>query len=311
MGKNSKSKNQKKKKKKSGPELFDEYYADIYGERWPSLKKALLAEKEHTILVNPYGDFNPNGLESFYQYPNLYVSPHKVTIEEKENEKLPLYFLDGASALAPLSLNILPGDDVLDLTAAPGGKSLIMAYALKGKGTLTANDKSENRRFRLHSVLKKSLPKEFFLHHVRVTGFDASGWCLHEKEAYNKILLDAPCSSERHVLESPEHLKEWRLGRTKRLAALQWSMLASAWLVLKPGGSLVYSTCSLSPLENDRVVEKLVKKFKEEIIVESPTLPLGEKTQYGTLVLPDRAGMGPFYLSLLNKKPKAKGAKGA
>lgn len=294
MGKNS-------KKKKGGQEHFEDYYSSLYGDRWEGLKEALLMAKSHTVLVNPYGSFDPSSLESFYQYPNLYQSPQKIDVEEKEDEPLPLYFLDGASALAPLSLNIKPGDDVLDLTAAPGGKSLIMAYALKGKGHLTANDKSENRRFRLHAVLKKSLPEEFFRNHIRVTGFDASAWCLHEKEAYNKILLDAPCSSERHVLESPEHLKEWRVGRTKRLAGLQWAMLASAWLVLKPGGKLVYSTCSLSPLENDGVVKKLVKKFGDQVSVEFPKLPFGEKTEHGTLILPDNGGMGPFYLSILSK----------
>ncbi len=297
----------RKKKKGNGAALFEEYYSELYQERWPTLKEALLAPKEHTLLINPYGDFKEEGLESFYGYDHLYKLKEEILREEaNDEEKLPVYFLDGASALAPLCLDVQSGDRVLDLCAAPGGKSLILAYALRESGSLTANDKSENRRFRLHSVLKRSLPEPFFQESVRVTGFDASAWCLHEKEAYNKILLDAPCSSERHVLESPEHLKEWRIGRTKRLATLQWSMLASAWLVLETGGRLVYSTCSLSPLENDGVVKKLIKKFGESVEVLTPHFPsdlnCGEASEYGTLFLPDKGGMGPFYLSILHKK---------
>ncbi|CAM9839845.1 unnamed protein product, partial [Chrysoparadoxa australica] len=246
-------------------EIFDQFYSEIYGERWPKLKEALLAEKDHIVLRDSY------------------------------------YFLDGASAFAPLALNIEPGDDVLDLCAAPGGKSLIMAFLLGDQGSLTSNDKSQDRRLRMLQNFKNFLPEEFVENQLRVTGFDAGAWCLHEKEAYNKILLDAPCSSERHILESPSHLSEWRQGRTKRLSTLQWTMLASAWLVLKSGGTLVYSTCSISPLENDKVIAKLLKKFKEEVTVTFPEIPGGEKTDHGTILLPDHSGYGPFYLSVLQK----------
>lgn len=285
-------------KKQSGAEIFDQFYSEIYGERWPKLKEALLAEKDHIVLVNPYKEQTPTW-ESFHQAPNLFFKPeHEFQGPDKRDS---YYFLDGASAFAPLALNIEPGDDVLDLCAAPGGKSLIMAFLLGDQGSLTSNDKSQDRRLRMLQNFKNFLPEEFVENQLRVTGFDAGAWCLHEKEAYNKILLDAPCSSERHILESPSHLSEWRQGRTKRLSTLQWTMLASAWLVLKSGGTLVYSTCSISPLENDKVIAKLLKKFKEEVTVTFPEIPGGEKTDHGTILLPDHSGYGPFYLSVLQK----------
>lgn len=285
-------------KKQSGAEIFDQFYSEIYGERWPKLKDALLAEKDHIVLVNPHKEQTPPW-ESFHGAPNLFLKPDQEF--QSPDKRDSYYFLDGASAFAPLALNIEPGDDVLDLCAAPGGKSLIMAFQLGDHGSLTSNDKSQDRRLRMLQNFKNFLPEEFVENQLRVTGFDAGAWCLHEKEAYNKILLDAPCSSERHILESPSHLSEWRQGRTKRLSTLQWTMLASAWLVLKSGGTLVYSTCSISPLENDKVIAKLLKKFKEEVKVTFPEIPGGEKTDHGTILLPDHSGYGPFYLSVLQK----------
>lgn len=285
-----------KKSKKSGAEKFDDFYRSVYADRWETLKEALKEETDHIVLCNPSFEI-PSEWKSFHGHPHLFFKPQ----EDLKSSKFKYYFLDGASAFAPLSLDIQPEDQVLDLCAAPGGKSLIMAYLLGPKGKLTANDKSMDRRLRLLQNLKDYLGVEKVENQVRVTGFDAGAWCLHETEAYNKILLDAPCSSERHVLESPSHLKDWREGRTKRLSTLQWTMLASAWLVLKKGGRLVYSTCSLSPLENDKVVEKLIKKFGHEVEVLKPKIPGGEETEFGSILLPDQSGYGPFYLSVLNK----------
>lgn len=293
-----------KKNKNDGEAQFHEFYESYYKERWPKILEAFKESKGHILLQNPHSTkqiAKELNLGHFADCEFLYQLNGE-DLPAPAGDPLPYYFLDGASAYAPLALKVSPGDNVLDLCAAPGGKSLIMAFALKGDGHLTANDKSENRRFRLRRVLKDYLPEEFFESGIRVTGFDAGGWCLHEKEAYNKILLDAPCSSERHIFDSEQHLKDWRPGRTKRLAALQWTMLASAWLVLEKGGRLVYSTCSISPLENDGVVKKLAKKFKEECHFIFPAIPDGERSEFGTLLMPDKSGHGPFYLSVIEKR---------
>lgn len=301
------AKEKRKKNKKKGGAEFGRFYSEAYGERWQALKESLCGPKNHVLLVNPCRKIESAPeltKNSFSGIKNVFVSPQDglPPPEAPEGELLPYYFLDGASAYAPHALNIKSGEKVLDLCAAPGGKSLIMAFQLLEGGHLTANDKSENRRFRLKRVLESYLPASFCSEQLRITGFDAGGWCLHEQEAYDKILLDAPCSSERHLLENPQHLTEWRPGRTKRLAANQWTMLASAWLVLKYGGRLVYSTCSISPLENDGVVQKLIKKFGEECEIIFPEISGGERSDYGTLLLPDKSGHGPFYLSVIEKK---------
>ncbi len=287
----------KKKKQLTGPELFNEFYQEVFGERWLSLRDSLLQEKSYVLLKNPYKDFDTTALKAFFDLPHLFELEQKT--EDPGDGKA--YFLDGASALAPYALDVKPGEDVLDLCAAPGGKSLILAYALQGEGNLTANDKSPNRRGRLKQNLQQFIPEDIFEKIVRVTGHDASSWCLHETEAYDKILLDAPCSSEKHVLESPKHLDEWKVNRTKRLSTLQWTMLASAWAVLRPGGRIVYSTCSISPLENDQVVAKLVKKFGAQVKRIPCPYPLGDESEFGTWITPDKHGHGPFFLSILEK----------
>lgn len=284
-----------KNKSRCGSDKFHDYYQGLYGERWPSLIDAMKEKPRHIVLVNPFADDEHDFKEWL---------PHAYHFEEvmepaQEGPLAPYYFMDGASYLAPYALAPKPGDDVLDLCAAPGGKSLVLAYLMQGQGRLIANDKSTDRRFRLQRVLRQYLPQGFLEAGVKVTGFDASGWCLYEQEAYDKILLDAPCSSERHVLNSEKHLNEWSEKRSKRLAALQWKMLASAWIVLKKGGRLVYSTCSLSHWENEGVVAKLIKKYPVDVI--SSEFPGGEKLEHGSIFLPDSSGYGPFYLAILEK----------
>ena len=242
----------------------------MFGERWPALLEALKGEGCATELR--FGD----GLEPYY--------------------------LDEASVFAAKSLGVEPGDRVLDMCAAPGGKSLVLASGLKGEGSLQSNDRSPDRRLRLSHVLENSLPEQW-RSVVSVTGYDGVKFGMHKKESYDRILLDAPCSSDRHVLNAPEHLKVWSVKRVKRLAVEQGSLLASAVDALAPGGTLVYSTCALSPMENDDVVKKILKKRPAMRLDEIAQIPAGaDRTECGVHILPDRAaGRGPIYCARLVK----------
>ena len=97
---------------------------------------------------------------------------------------------------------------------------------MQNKGILVSNDRSAARRARIHKIFDEYFPKTEQKNH-KVTGHDASKWCLYEKSAYDKVLLDAPCSSERHVLEDPKELATWAPGRTKAIAVMQFAMLAA------------------------------------------------------------------------------------
>ncbi|WP_428768595.1 RsmB/NOP family class I SAM-dependent RNA methyltransferase [Treponema sp. HNW] len=264
-----------------GSEGFDAYYSELYKERWPRLREA------------------------------LFTSPRYIALPARNSAPAEDYFLDAGSISAALSLPIEDDCRILDMCAAPGGKSLILAsrIASMSGSSLVCNEVSGSRRNRLVSVLNtyvSSLERE----KISITGYDAARWCRRETECFDRILLDAPCSSERHVLQDAKYLAQWSPARIKHLAHTQWALLSSAFRLLKSGGYLLYATCALSPAENDEVVQKLFKKFQNArgVSMEAPELfgsyrlPRAEASAFGMHILPDTAeGAGPMYFSLINK----------
>ncbi len=266
-----------------GPAGFEAFYSGVYGQRWPTLKEALLGKIFYYELSS--------GLEKSY-------------------------FLDEASFVAARFLGIRPGMRVLDLCAAPGGKALVLLSQLLERGSpgtidYTANERSGQRRARLRGVLQEHLPSGAY-QAVSIAGHDAGKWGLYEQNAYDRILLDVPCSSERHLLHKPKHLMTWSPGRSKRLAQQAYAFLLAAITALRPGGFLLYSTCSLSPLENDKVIERAMDRIgkkgsapirPDNAEYHSDLPPRIEQTERGYIILPDRAdGRGPIYFSRIQKQ---------
>jgi len=263
----------KDKNKQTGAELFDAYYSELFGERWTSLRSALLGEARQIGY-------------------------------SKKLQKT--YYLDAGSVRAAQTLPLEGAETIADFCAAPGGKSLVIASEMDDDARLVSNERSRDRKNRLQKVLDEHLQPEI-LSRVSVSGYDASCWCNYEREAYDRILLDAPCSSERHVLADSKYLSLWTPARIRNLAVAQWALLSSAFLVLKTNGYMVYSTCALSHAENDGIIQKLLKKYSNAEIIGLPQedkygLCDGEKTEFGVHVLPDRQnGAGPLYFSLIHK----------
>ena len=268
-----------------GMSAFRAHYEAIYGEAWEVIGEALLRDPAYLRL----GDVQP-------------------------------YFLDAASYLCARTLDVGNEHRVLDMCAAPGGKTLVLAGMRPsgipdtevGTFTLTANDLSRARRTRLKRVVEAHLAASI-QPLVRVTGFDASRWGLHEPQAYDRILCDVPCSSERHVIGSESDLAKWKASRPKQLAQRQYAILCAGIDALRPQGRLVYSTCALDPKENDGVVRKALARraglvqpgataSRVRQLAEEHGLPPPIETECGVMYRPDlHAGMGPMYISLLEK----------
>jgi 16S rRNA (cytosine1407-C5)-methyltransferase len=255
---------------------FDTYYENLYGRRWPLLRESLLAPPEGAVYAE--------GLRKPYR-------------------------MDGASILAAQSLRLPPEEEgpglLLDACAAPGGKSLVIASRM-GSLRLLSNEFSGERRRRLSLVLDEHL-EEGTRKQVTLSGFDAAAQGARRSEwgRFAGILLDAPCSSERHVIRNKKALEAWTAARPRSLAKRQWALLSAAFLLLRPGASLVYSTCALSAEENDPVVERLFEKYGAGAIPNPPDFPGGEETRRGRLILPDRCnGMGPMYVARIRKAPQ-------
>ena len=268
------------KEKLCGAEGFEKYYSELYGERWLKLKQAFA---------------NPTDSVEYH-----------VTGAQKS------YFLDSASILAALCLPLNDAHDILDLCAAPGGKTLVLASCMDKSAVLSSNERSPQRKHRLATVVQECLPPDIN-ERITVSCSDGATWCTRQTECFDSILLDAPCSSERHVIADPKYLDQWSLSRIKTVTMEQWALLSSAYRLLRRGGYLLYSTCALCPQENDRMIERLAKKFQIELVEPAPgkqkitefaqfDLPEYEKTEYGWQILPDKAnGAGPIFFSLIKK----------
>lgn len=263
---------------------FDLYYSKEYGERWTALKESLAQES----------------------------SPVSYCVDKECRT----YFLDSASILAAGCLPLSGAKNILDMCAAPGGKTLVLASLMDQDAELLSNERSFDRKQRLVKVCDEHLPQSI-RERIKISCQDAAVMCTKNGEIFDAILLDAPCSSERHVLADPKYLDQWTPARIKTLAMTQWSILSSGWRMLKPGGYMVYSTCALANAENDGVIERLLKKFDNASVIQDFTfnenirkftdskLPVPVKTKYGNVVLPDvNDNCGPIYFCVIHKVDK-------
>ncbi|MDR2785755.1 MAG: 16S rRNA methyltransferase [Treponema sp.] len=214
------------------------------------------------------------------------------------------YFLDRASILASESLRIPDKGEILDACAAPGGKTLVIASRMGKEVTLLANELSGNRRRRLVNTLNEHADDEL-RGRITVSGFDAAALAGKKSEhcRFAAVLLDAPCSGEAHLLRSESALKQWTPARPRFLSKRQWALLSAAFLLLAPGGSLVYATCAINGEENDGVVFRLLKKYGDLAVLDRPGFTEGEETETGRVILPDREnGIGPMFVARFLKK---------
>jgi 16S rRNA C967 or C1407 C5-methylase (RsmB/RsmF family) len=268
----------------------------------------------------------------------LYPWPSPSLSSSLDRNNLYCYYpLDGASIFPVLALDLTPTSRVFDMCAAPGGKSLVILSHLDllCGGTLTCCDISSSRRFRLSHTFQNYLPPSLS-DSIRILSGDASSPSFYHQysdlfsssqSSFDRILVDAPCSSERHLLHSSQELAKWSSHRSKVNSKRQFSLLYHALNSCAIPGRVVYSTCSLNPQENDEVVARVLKHFKKRFqkrktekedaevvrgfvvpqvdLVEGDSLkiPYGEKTECGWIILPDRCdGMGPIYFAVLELK---------
>ena len=178
---------------------------------------------------------------------------------------------NAASWLPVLLLDAQPEERVLDVCAAPGGKTTHIAASTGNRALITANDNSRVRQAKLRAMCGR-IGADI----DRFTLFDAQALARKlDGEQYDRILLDAPCSGEGLMrLDRDKDFETWSVAQVKRLQQLQRKLLVQAWQLLAPGGTLVYSTCTMAPEEDELVVDYALRRLEDvelaPIIMELP-----------------------------------------
>lgn len=175
------------------------------------------------------------------------------------------YYIQEPSAMSAVSvLNPLPGDFVLDLCAAPGGKSTQIAGRLNGKGLLVSNEYVKDRSQILSSNIERMGVQNAVV--LNETPENLSGFF---PSFFDKILVDAPCSGEGMFKKEESALKEWSLENVKMCHERQLYILDEAALMLKAGGVLTYSTCTFNETENEGTVNVFLESHPEFSLVKT------------------------------------------
>jgi len=216
------------------------------------------------------------------------------------------YVQDPASMIPPVVLHPVPGEMVLDLCAAPGSKTTQIAMYMKNSGILVANDFSGDRLKPLGLNLQRC-----GIMNCLVT-LRANR---HLSPVFDKVLVDAPCSATGTIRRSLKALQMWSPGFVRRMVMEQRGVLEQGWKLLKPGGELVYSTCTLEPEEDEgQISEFLAKHPDAELvpidldIVRSPAVLSFEGKDYNPLVAgclrigPQDNDTEGFFVAKLRKK---------
>ena len=170
-----------------------------------------------------------------------------------------IYIQNLSSIIAAFSLDIDKNDWVLDLAAAPGGKSLIFS---EKAAKVSAVEPDKSRFFRMKRHFKEHGAKN-------IQTYNKDGRFVYKAtgEMFDKVFLDAPCSSEAHI-DFNEGITWWNLKRVRRFSKLQKELIISAFECLKPGGEMIFATCTFAPEENEESVDFLLNRYDNAEVVE-------------------------------------------
>lgn len=329
------------------------------GDREASKPRIILYER--AIAETADEDSKPHKEDDAFLFPAPQLVPSPSNLVK---DLMSHWNMDAASALSAHMLDVQPNDKVLDLCAAPGGKSVALAQLIFSHlhaesssssssspsatpatlGCLHANELDHARNRRLASNLRAYLPASLLdedsnkaVRVLRLDGADARAVTQLPlgPAGYDRVLLDAPCSSERHIIHAhvkaaaggriADEMARWRRGGSKTLAKLQADLLMTALRAVKVGGRVVYSTCSIETGENDGVVDKVltaVEKERKKVglmwevkfelgrltggkkEVDIAMEALTEETKYGRIAVPDHKSggqWGPLFFCVITK----------
>ncbi|WP_300002664.1 16S rRNA (cytosine(1407)-C(5))-methyltransferase RsmF [uncultured Cedecea sp.] len=224
-----------------------------------------ISVSEFLLLVEPYGwrlTPVPWCAEGFWIERDDDTLPLGSTAEHLSG----LFYIQEASSMLPVSA-LFYGQDrpqrIIDMAAAPGSKTTQIAAHMGNKGAILANEYSASRVKVLHANISRC-----GISNVALTHFDGRVFGAATPEAFDAVLLDAPCSGEGVVRKDPDALRNWSYESTQEIASTQMALIDSAFHALRPGGTLVYSTCTLNPAENQQICFWLKARYPDAVEIE-------------------------------------------
>ena len=277
------------------PKYLERLRLILPSDRLESCLESMAREPATTFRVNPLKATTAQAVEALaaggFQLTPLPWKTDAFVVPDEQRRALTecapcregwIYLQNPASMVPPLVLDPQPGDWVLDLTAAPGSKTLQLAAMLAGQGKLSAVEVVRDRFFRLKANLEAHGAPWVQLYLKDGTGVGRT--C---PEWFDRVLLDAPCSGEGRINALyPATYAYWSEAKIREMSRKQKRLLSSAAKALKPGGVLVYSTCSLAPEENELVVAQALEWGLEIEPIDAPCEGLPGLTQWQGKNLP-------------------------
>lgn len=202
---------------------------------------------------------------------------------------------DEAAQLCTTLLDLAPGQRVLDACAAPGGKTCAILEACDALAEVVAIDESADRLPRVEENLERL---DLIATLKQADAARIEDWW--DGDAFDRILLDVPCSATGVIRRHPDIKLLRRESDIVPLAGIQLGLLNAMWSILKPGGRLVYATCSVFPQENHRIIQRFRKQCADSILVE-PEVTWGRNTGAGRQLLPNPDSHDGFFYAVLEK----------
>ena len=258
-----------------GPQKWDSI-ANTFAEPKPTTFR-INSIKANSAILKEKLEHRGFRLEKVPWYPEAFILRERRLRELQETEAYKqgeIYVQSLSSMLPPIVLSPQPGERILDLTAAPGSKTTQMACLMKGEGEIVANDNNRIRFFKLKANVELQGAKnvKMMMKHGELFGCD-------EPESFDRVLLDVPCSAEgRFNIREPASYHYWKPAKIKEMARKQKNLILSALRALKPGGTLVYSTCTFAPEENEGVLSWALEKLDGTAQLEAVKLPFPNQT---------------------------------
>ncbi len=238
-------------------------YKDIIPE-FEDFEKVIRTEPPFDIRVNQIKS-NEKEIKNFLKEKNFEFNQrkwNKKIFKLKSNPSKTIthwlgkfYIQEASSTIPPMALNPSSGEKILDMCAAPGSKTTQISAMMKNEGQIVANDVKTNR-------LRGLLSNLYRLGCLNIQVMKRDGRNLPEKEKFDKILVDVPCSSEGNVRTQEDLLSGAPPSKFEKLLPLQEGLLNKARKMCKDGGEIVYSTCTFNPKENEMIVSKFLDKLK-------------------------------------------------